>query len=233
MLETTGGNYANREFIEIATGLNMLRGLRLFSATKYVGQRALSATGKFLDRMPVDAREFSPSAFGVGNLRLGEKAAEKTARGVNLAEAKQGVESTAPRSAEELATWVDEGGNLRAGDSPGMRPDAYRHQSGAPGARSSRGTGYSQAPYLEFTDASGAKVGAKFDGLSGTELIDRKLNPYFSPKAVDQALRQAAVSRHYGLTAVWEMPTQEAVDAANRFMKSNSIEGIIVRLARR
>jgi hypothetical protein len=135
------------------------------------------------------------------------------------------------RSAEELVTWVDEGGHLSAGDSPGMRPDAYRYQSGAPGARSNRLTGYGQAPYLEFTDASGATVGAKFDSVSGYELIDRKTNPFFSAKAVDQARRQAAVARHYGLTAVWELPNQEAVDAASRFMKSNDVEGIVVRLA--
>jgi hypothetical protein len=155
-----------------------------------------------------------------------------SARGTKFEAAAGSTARTSAKSAEELVTWVDEGGNLKAAGSPGMRPDAYRYQSGASGARSKRLTGYGQAPYLEFTDASGATVGAKFDGVNSYELIDRKKNPYFSPKAVDQAFRQAAVARHYGLTAVWELPTQEALDAANRFMRSNNIEGIVVRLAR-
>jgi len=143
------------------------------------------------------------------------------------------ISNVPKKSAEDLVTWVDEGGDLKAGGSPGMRPDAYEYQSGAPGARSNPVTGRSQAPYLEFTDQSGTTVGAKCDGVKGNELVDRKLNPVFSPKVVDQATRQAAVAQHYGLTAVWELPTQEAVDAANRFMKSNDIKGITVRLAPR
>lgn len=59
--------------------------------------------------------------------------------------------------------------------------------------------------------------------------IDRKLNPVFSPKAVDQATRQAAIAQHYGLQAVWELPTPQAVAAAHRFMQINEISGITVR----
>lgn len=135
------------------------------------------------------------------------------------------------RTAEELVSWVDEGGDLRAGGSAGMRPDAYSHQSSAPGARSNVLTGRSQAPYLEFTDPAGNVVGAKFDGVQGIELIDRKLNPFFSKKAVDQATRQAAVAEYYGLKAVWELPSKAAVEAANRFLMANGISGITVRLA--
>ncbi|MFL6247287.1 MAG: Ig-like domain-containing protein [Thermoanaerobaculia bacterium] len=135
------------------------------------------------------------------------------------------------RQAEELVTWVDEGGNLRAGSTPGMRPDAYSHQSSAPGARSNVITGRGQAPYLEFTDAAGNTVGAKFDGVQGSKLIDRKLNPVFSAKAVDQATRQVSVARHYGLQVVWELPTPQALEAANRFLKTNNISGITVRIA--
>jgi hypothetical protein len=39
------------------------------------------------------------------------------------------------------------------------------------------------------------------------------------------------VASHYGLTAVWELPTAEAVAAANRLMTANNITGIIVRQA--
>jgi Pretoxin HINT domain len=135
------------------------------------------------------------------------------------------------QTAEDLATWVDEGGNLRNGGNPGMRLDAHAFQSGTPGARSNPLTGRSQVPYLEFTDEAGNVVGAKFDGVQGLEVIDRKLNPFFSAKAVDEAMRQSAVAQQYGLQAVWELPTQLAVDAANRFMRANSVTGILVRLA--
>ena len=141
------------------------------------------------------------------------------------------VDAPSSNQAEELANWVDEGGNLRAGGNPGMRPDAYEFQSGASGARSNPLSGRSQAPYLEFTDDAGKVVGAKFDGVQGSELIDRKLNPVFSAKAVDQARRQSAVAKHYCLKAVWELPDQKALDAANRFLQSNNITGITTRLA--
>lgn len=44
--------------------------------------------------------------------------------------------SAKPRTTESLVTWVDEGGSLRAGGHPGMRPNAYAYQAGAPGTRS-------------------------------------------------------------------------------------------------
>jgi RHS repeat-associated protein len=136
----------------------------------------------------------------------------------------------APQTAESLVTWIDEGGNLRLGGNPGMSPAAYEFQSGTVGARSNLLTGRSQAPYLEFMNEAGQTVGAKFDGVDGLELIDRKLNPFFNAKAVDQATRQAAVAQYYGLQTVWEFPTSDAVSAANRFMQTNNITGITVRL---
>jgi hypothetical protein len=113
-----------------------------------------------------------------------------------------------------------------------MRPIAYNFQSGTPGARSSALSGRSQAPYFEFLDQDGNIIAAKFDGVQGMQAIDRKINPYFSAKAVDEATRQAAVAQYHGLEAVWEHPTQEAVDAANRFMRTNNITGITVRLSK-
>ena len=173
---------------------------------------------------------------------VGETAAAETAAAETVAAETEGAAAEtaategarlAPSStkAEHLADWVDEGGNLRTGGNPGMRPDAYEFQSGAPGARSNVLTREPQAPYLEFTDETGNVVGAKFDGLQGSELIDRKLNPVFSAKAVDQATRQSAVAQHYGLQAVWELPNQQALDVANRFLQSKSITGITTRLA--
>ncbi len=69
------------------------------------------------------------------------------------------------------------------------------------------------------------------DGLDGNEIIDRKLNSVFTEKAVDQARRQAATAAYNGLQAVWELPTAEAVAAANRFMSYANVSTLIVRQA--
>ena len=183
LLEKTGGNYANREYIEIASGLNMFRGLRLFGATKYVGQRALSATGKFLDRMPVDAREFSPSAFGVGNLRLEEKAAEKTVRGVNLAQAKQvqpkppGVEFKAPRG---------------GGGDEAARAYAYQVTGGAEKAIYVNGTEFEGVADGILIDAKRAKgLGSWYD-ISGADRFTANVK---IPDVIAQARRQLGAIR--------------------------------------
>lgn len=126
--------------------------------------------------------------------------------------------------------WVDEGGDLRAG-SPSMSKRAYDYQSGAPGARSNPATGRGMAPQLEMPGADGSTVTARFDGVEGSEIIDRKLNPVFSSKAVAQARRQAGVAAYNGYQAVWELPTPQAVAAANRFMDYAGVSSIIVRQA--
>ncbi|WP_436698720.1 Kelch repeat-containing protein [Nocardioides sp. BYT-33-1] len=126
--------------------------------------------------------------------------------------------------------WVDEGGDLRAGR-PSMSERAYGHQSGAPGARSNPATGRGMAPQLEMPGVDGSMVTARFDGVRGSEIIDRKLNPVFSAKAVAQAQRQAAVAAYNGYQAVWELPTPQAVAAANRFMDYAKISTIVIRQA--
>jgi hypothetical protein len=92
-------------------------------------------------------------------------------------------------------------------------------------------TRQSLAAQLEMPAADGSTVTAKFEGVDGNEIIDRKLNPRFSPKAVDQAQRQAATAAYNGLLAVWKLSTQDAVDAADRFMQYANTSTITVRLA--
>jgi hypothetical protein len=87
------------------------------------------------------------------------------------------------------------------------------------------------APQLEMPGVDGSMVTARFDGLDGNEIIDRKLNPMFTEKAVEQAQRQAATAAYNGLQAVWELPIAEAVAAANRFMSYAKISTILVRQA--
>lgn len=128
------------------------------------------------------------------------------------------------------ANWVDEGGDLRSGR-PSMPQGAYDYQSGTLGARSNPLTGRSMAPQLEMPGVDGSTVAARFDGINGSEAIDRKLNPVFSAKAVWQARRQAGVAAYNGFQAVWELSTPQSVSAANRFMDYAGISTLIVRQA--
>lgn len=85
---------------------------------------------------------------------------------------------------------------------------------------------------MSFIDEdTGLEVAAKFDGVRRNQLIDRKTNPAFSAKAVNEAQRQVEVASHYGLQVVWQLPTESAVAAANRFMTVNNITEITVELA--
>jgi hypothetical protein len=132
-------------------------------------------------------------------------------------------------SAEDAATWVKEGGDLSAGKR-GMPSNAYDFQSGTMGARSDIASRRALAPQLEMPAADGSVVTAKFDGVDGNEIIDRKLNPRFTEKAVDLARRQAATAAYHGLTPVYEVPNEEALAAMNRFMKYAKVSTIVVRL---
>ncbi|MBB2924067.1 hypothetical protein [Cellulomonas cellasea] len=87
------------------------------------------------------------------------------------------------------------------------------------------------APQLEMPGRDGNSVTARFDGVDGLEIIDRTTNPMVTPKAVEQARRQAAVAAYNGYQAVWELPTPQAVDAARRFMGHAKVSTIVVRLA--
>ncbi|MBW8482523.1 LamG-like jellyroll fold domain-containing protein [Actinomadura parmotrematis] len=134
--------------------------------------------------------------------------------------------------AADAVDWVPEGGDLRL-PAPryGMKPKDYNYQSGVAGARSDLGSGRSLAPQLEMPGIDGDPVTAKFDGLQGDEIIDRKSNPMFTAKAVDQARRQAATAAYHGLRPVWELPTPAAIAAAGRFMASAGITTIELRMA--
>ncbi|WP_158711610.1 ricin-type beta-trefoil lectin domain protein [Streptomyces xylophagus] len=131
--------------------------------------------------------------------------------------------------AESAATWVEEGGDLSKGRR-GMPSNAYEYQSGTTGARSSVASRRALAPQLEMPAADGTVVTAKFDGVNGSEIIDRKLNPMFTEKSVDQARRQAATAAYHGLTAVYEVPDEAALAAMNRFMTFADVSTIVVRI---
>jgi hypothetical protein len=91
-----------------------------------------------------------------------------------------------------------------------MPSNAYEYQSGVAGGRSDVATRQALAPQLEMPASDASTVTAKFDGVDGSEIIDRKLNPRFTEKMIDLARRQTATVAYHGLQPVWELPTQEA-----------------------
>ncbi|WP_460068204.1 ricin-type beta-trefoil lectin domain protein [Streptomyces sp. YKOK-I1] len=131
--------------------------------------------------------------------------------------------------AESTANWVEEGGDLSQ-QRYGMPSNAYEFQSGTSGARSAVGSRRALAPQLEMPAADGSVVTAKFDGVDGIEIIDRKTNPRFTEKAVDLARRQAATAAYHGLTPVYEVPNATALAAMNRFMQYAKVSTIVVRI---
>jgi RHS repeat-associated protein len=139
----------------------------------------------------------------------------------------------AAESAEYAARWVDEGGNLRAGKSPGMSAEAYTYQSATPGARSNPWTGRSQAPALDYVDVTGNPATVKFDGVEGAQLIDRKVAVHTGPKTRALARRQSEALAQKGLTGVWELPTASEAARAQQLLIEEGITNIAVRVTPR
>ena len=144
--------------------------------------------------------------------------------------------ATTPASLErnpaaEAVRWIDEGGNLRAGRGPGMSPQAYDYQSGTPGARSNVATGRGQAPALDYQSTAAVPATVKFDGLTGSELIDRKIAVHTGAKTRSLAHRQSAALRQHGLSGVWELPTPAEAARASQLLTEEGIANITVRVA--
>ncbi len=125
--------------------------------------------------------------------------------------------------------WAREGGGPYAN---AARQRAFEYESRTPGARTDPQTGQSLVPRLSMPGLNG-DVTAKFDGLSGDEIIDRKNNvlPFTSNSMVDEARRQAGVSAYHGLQAVWEVPNDTVKAKANRWLSDAGVSNIKVRVA--
>jgi hypothetical protein len=142
----------------------------------------------------------------------------------------RGLPKTEAPKPPPAITWVDEGGNLRAGKSAGMPADAYEYQSHATGARSNALTGRSQASLLEYTDANGQPARVKFDGVDGTQLIDRKTAIHTGQKTQMLAQRQSAALSQHGLTGVWEVPNAAEAARAGKVLRAAGVTNITVRI---
>ncbi|WP_433076607.1 LamG-like jellyroll fold domain-containing protein [Dactylosporangium sp. CA-052675] len=142
------------------------------------------------------------------------------------------IEPPCGSKAADAVTWVNEA-NVKQGRL-GMPPSAYRYQSGVSGARSSL-AGHSQAPQLSMPAADGTVVTAKFDGLEGNEVIDRKTNFVNSKlgssvdnEKLDLARRQAGTAMYNGLTPVYELPSPAAADFARQKLAEWGLDKVFV-----
>jgi RHS repeat-associated protein len=136
-------------------------------------------------------------------------------------------------NAEDHVQWVAEGPDMRLG--PRARPAqqrAYEYESGVSAARSDVATGKAMVPRLSMPGPNG-DVTAKFDGLDGGELIDRKngVLPWTSDSMIDEARRQAGTAAYHGLKVVWEVPSAAVMTQAQRWLNDAGVTTIGVRVA--
>ncbi|MFE2301571.1 LamG-like jellyroll fold domain-containing protein [Streptomyces sp. NPDC059445] len=126
------------------------------------------------------------------------------------------------------ANWVPEGGFQNSSPpAPSTQGGWFRYQSAAAGTRSGVG-GRALVPQYSAPDGAGGVITAKFDSAFGDEAIDRKLG--LTKFGQDEAVRQAAVAAHHGFQAVYELPSQAKVDAANKLLSGWGVKGIITRI---
>jgi hypothetical protein len=144
----------------------------------------------------------------------------RAARGARVVESGLAAEKTAPK-----AIWVDENNGLK-------RTLAKDYNDSATGARSNVQTRRGQAPALERTLPDGTVRLVRFDGVDGNSMTERKLRIVRSPKAKDQALRQADVLKQHGLTGIWEVPTETERKQAVKLLGNLGISNIRVRVVK-
>ncbi|WP_226962683.1 MULTISPECIES: LamG-like jellyroll fold domain-containing protein [unclassified Streptomyces] len=142
--------------------------------------------------------------------------------------------NASPNAADHVQ-WVREGGDMRAG--PRVRPAAqraYEYESGVTGAHSDVASGRAMVPRLSMPGRNG-DVTAKFDGLEGDTLIDRKngVLPFTSKSMVDEARRQAGTAAYHGLRVMWEVPDAAVLSRAQRWLNDAGVTTIGVRVAPR
>ena len=92
-------------------------------------------------------------------------------------------------------------------------PRAAAYERGAAGAVEGK------APRLSALDGDGKTVTAKFDGVEGNVMVDRKLAVTTFDKSKKQALRQNVVAAENGKTVRWEVPNEKEAGRAETMFK--------------
>lgn len=100
---------------------------------------------------------------------------------------------------------------------------AAAYESGAPGHVPG------EAPRLKATDADGT-VTAKFDGVDGDVMVDRKLAVTTFPKSEKQMLRQSATAAENGYSVRWEVPTESQARRAEKMADKLGVKNVDVKV---
>jgi len=82
------------------------------------------------------------------------------------------------------------------------------------------------APTLMRTLPDGSKRAAKFDGIRGDYVIDRKWRIVTAPRTGQQVLRQSQVLAEHRLIGIWEVPTEKQRLKAVKFLKKMNVTNI-------
>jgi hypothetical protein len=126
--------------------------------------------------------------------------------------ATQSLSNVGGLNAASPITWVNE---------TVTNEDALAYEKGAPGWIEGK------APQLSASDAEGT-VTAKFDGVDGNVMVDRKLSVMTYPKSLMQALRQSAVAAENGYAIRWEVPDLNQANRATNMFNQLGIKNIQV-----
>lgn len=114
-----------------------------------------------------------------------------------------------------------------------MRSAARAFEDGVTGAAYDVATGKRIAPGLLFDNPNprGRNL-VRFDGIDGTELIDRKLNVTTKSKQLYDLQRMSeALRQNPGVTGVIEVPDTAAFRAAALALDKAGVSNITVRIA--
>lgn len=134
--------------------------------------------------------------------------------------------SSAKNTAENAAAQVDDAakrGPIEWVNEGHGNPAAAAYEAGAAGHVPGK------APRLSATDAEGT-VTAKFDGVDGGTMVDRKLSVTTFPKSERQMLRQSATAAENGYGVRWEVPTAAEQARAQKMAESLGVKNIDVQV---
>lgn len=101
---------------------------------------------------------------------------------------------------------------------------AKRYNAKAPNAR----RGY--APALEYKNSKGQTRIAKFDGVDGNVMVDRKTSIVRTRKAQAQVRRQSMALEQNGMTGRWEVPNESMRNQGTNLLNRLGITNIDVKV---
>ena len=130
-----------------------------------------------------------------------------------------------PRPAPLPPVFVD--GKLLP--SPEWVPEDHGNETGAAYEVGIPGGVRGWAPRLSATDAEGT-VTAKYDGVEGNTVIERKTSIRFFKRSIKQALKQSAVAAKNGYKIRWEVPNEREKKQAERLFREWGIKNIEVAI---